>query len=158
MPLTPSCQSSPPTTTQRAPARPSASILAIASSVSRDSMARRSAFVSSSCVASSSASRSSEAMSRSNATSVVPIRPAAFRRGMMEKGSESEVASASWMFAVAASAAMPGRGHAFMRSRPSATSARFSPCSSIMSERVPSMATSVYSRQRPGRPSLSPST
>ena len=143
MPLTPSCQPSPPTTMAWEPSWGSSSIAAMAEAVSSDSMARRSVFVSSSLVASSCASRASSTMSRSKATSVVPMRPAALRRGMMENGSESAVAWEISMFAVAASAAMPGRGLAFIRAMPSATRARFSPCSSIMSESVPSMATSV---------------
>ena len=62
---------------------------------------------------------------------------------MMEKGRPSAVTwEMSWP-AVAARATKPGRVTRRMRARPSATRARFSPWSSIMSESVPSVATSM---------------
>ena len=71
------------------------------------------------------------------------MRPAALSLGTSEKGSESASMVARSQLATAARATRPGRSVWRMRSMPSATRARFSRVSSIMSEMVPSVATSV---------------
>ena len=77
---------------------------------------------------------------------------------MSEKGRSSGRTVARSQPAAAASATIPGRVARRMRSTPSETRGRFSPASGIMSERVPSAATSTYERQSSGRPRRRPSS
>ena len=77
---------------------------------------------------------------------------------MSENDRPSAVMVARSARASAASAMKPGRAVARMWAMPSATSARFSGVSGIMSDTVPSAATSVRPRQRSDIPRRSPST
>ena len=117
--------------------------MAWASSVSCASISRRSLLTCSRRAASVAASVGSSVTSSWKATSVVPMRPAALSRGMSENGSWSAVTVVMSRWAVAARATMPGRRVSLMCSMPSATRALFSSSSSIMSEMVPRVATSV---------------
>ncbi len=71
------------------------------------------------------------------------MRPAAFSRGMSENDRFVAVMGLPAWPVVANSAAMQGRGFAFMRARPSATSARFSSRMGMRSATVPRVAKSV---------------
>ena len=106
-------------------------------------MSRRFWLMVSSWAASEAASVASLEMSRLKATSTSPMRPAAFRRGTSENGRPSASICERSQLATAASATMPGRCVWRMRSMPSVTRARFSRVRFIMSEMVPSVATSV---------------
>ena len=86
------------------------------------------------------------------------MRPAEFRRGMSEKDRASAVMVDRSVRASAARAVKPGREVPRIRAMPSATSARFSGVSGIMSDTVPSAATSVKPRHRSGMPRRAPST
>ena len=85
------------------------------------------------------------------------MRPAAFKRGMMEKLRLVAVTCLPEAPEVSSSAAMHGRGAWLMRRKPSATRARFSSRMGMRSAMVPSVAKSVYWRHRCGLPKRPPS-
>ncbi len=142
MPLTPSCHPSPPNTRQGPPSYSSAA-RAVTEAAMDASVARRSSLMASRRPASVAASTGSWETSRSNATSTSPMRPAALRRGTSENGRSSASMEERSARLEAASATRPGREVRRMDATPSATRARFSPTSSIMSLTVPRLARSV---------------
>ena len=79
---------------------------------------------------------------------LMPMRPAALRRGMSEKLRFVLVRGLPTAPDVSSSAAMHGRGALFIILMPSITSGRFSPSIGMRSATVPSVAKSTKSRQR----------